>query len=57
MLTQNQVDGAARVIDPLQTLTDKEKEMTKKAVKQLLEDEKLGSEFGDRWNRTTEPNL
>ncbi|KAM0806453.1 malate dehydrogenase, NAD-dependent [Usnea florida] len=51
------VDGAAKVVDPLQILNDKEREMTKKAVKQLLEDEKLGSEFGDRWSRTTEPNL
>ena len=41
----------------MQTLNEKEKAMMKKAVKQLLEDEKLGSEFGDRWSRTTESNL
>lgn len=41
----------------MRTLNEKEKELTKKAVKQLLEDEKLGSEFGDRWGRTAEPNL
>ena len=51
------MDGAVKVADPLQTLNEKEKEMTKKAVEQLLEDEKLGSNFGDRWSRTTEPNL
>ena len=41
----------------MQGLNEKENEMLKKAVKQLLEDVKLGSEFGDRWSRTTEPNL
>ena len=51
------MDGAVKVVDPLPTLNVKEKEMMEKAVKQLLEDVKLGSEFGDRWSRTTEPSL
>ena len=49
--------GAAKIVDPLPTLNEKEKEMTKKAVRQLLEDVKLGTEFGDRSSRTIEPNL
>ena len=51
------MDGAAKVVDPLPAMNEKEKNMTKKAVKQLLEDEKLGSELGNGWSRTAEPNL
>ena len=48
-MTKKEVNGAARIVNPLKGLDQKEGGLVKEGVKQLSEDIKLGSDLGKKF--------